>query len=178
MSAFYVVLCFTQPFSCIISRSDDVKEGEQQVYSHNADEEIKAQHRTLGEREEKGSVSRQMDRCRPTSLFYFCINNTLLYFDISFLSFFFFLTWTIFKVFVEFVTILLLFYVLVFWPLGMWDLSSPARDWTRITCTGRQSLNHWTAREVPTLTFLCQWKYLIVSFVTVYELMFQFHIDF
>ena len=33
-----------------------------------------------------------------------------------------------FKVFIEFVTILLLFYVLVFWPRGMWDLSSPNRD--------------------------------------------------
>ena len=28
----------------------------------------------------------------------------------------FFLTWTIFKIFIEFITILLLFYVLVFWP--------------------------------------------------------------
>ena len=36
--------------------------------------------------------------------------------------------WTIFKVFIEFVTILLLFYVLVFWPRGTWDLSSPTRD--------------------------------------------------
>ena len=33
--------------------------------------------------------------------------------------------WTIFKVFIEFVTILLLFYVLVFWPQGMWDLPGP-----------------------------------------------------
>ena len=32
------------------------------------------------------------------------------------LSFFFFLIWTIFKVFIEFVTILFLFYVLAFWP--------------------------------------------------------------
>ena len=31
-------------------------------------------------------------------------------------SFFFFLMWTIFKVFIHFVTILLLFYVLTFWP--------------------------------------------------------------
>ena len=31
--------------------------------------------------------------------------------------------WTIFKVFIESVTRLLLFYVLVFWPLGMWDLN-------------------------------------------------------
>ena len=33
--------------------------------------------------------------------------------------------WAIFKVFVEFVTVLLLFPVLVFWPRGMWGLSSP-----------------------------------------------------
>ena len=32
--------------------------------------------------------------------------------------------WTIFKVFIEFVTILLLFYILAFWPQSMWDLSS------------------------------------------------------
>ena len=39
----------------------------------------------------------------------------------------------IFKVFIEFVTILLLFYVfLVFWPWAMWDLSSPTKG---RTCT-------------------------------------------
>ena len=31
------------------------------------------------------------------------------------------LMWTIFKVFFKFVTIFLLFYVLVFWPPDMWD---------------------------------------------------------
>ena len=31
----------------------------------------------------------------------------------------FFLMWTIFKIFIEFVTVLLLFYVLVFWSRGM-----------------------------------------------------------
>ena len=36
--------------------------------------------------------------------------------------------WIIFKDFFEFVTILLLFSVLVFWPGGMWDLSSLTRD--------------------------------------------------
>ena len=41
---------------------------------------------------------------------------------------FFFLMWTILKVFVEFVTILLLFYILVFWLQGTWDLSFPTRD--------------------------------------------------
>ena len=55
----------------------------------------------------------------------------------------------IFKVFTEFVTIMLLFYVLVFWPWGMWDLSFQTRDWTHNPCTGRWSLNFWTAREVP-----------------------------
>ena len=52
------------------------------------------------------------------------------------------------KVFIEFVTIVFLFYVLAFWLWGMWDLSSPTRDWTQTPCTGRSSLNHWTAREV------------------------------
>ena len=73
-----------------------------------------------------------------------------------FLSFFFFksfLIWIIFKVFTEFVTILLLFYVLVFGPWGTWDLSFP-RDGTSTPSIGRWSPNHWTAREVPKLLFL------------------------
>ena len=52
----------------------------------------------------------------------------------------FFLAWTIFKVLIEFVAILLLFYVLVFWPQGMWDLSSPTRDQTRNPW-------HWKAKS-------------------------------
>ena len=39
-----------------------------------------------------------------------------------------FLMWTIFKVFIELVTTLFLFYVLVFWPQAMWDLNSSTRD--------------------------------------------------
>ena len=38
--------------------------------------------------------------------------------------------WTIFKVFIDFVTILLVFRVLAFWPQGMWDLSSRPRAQT------------------------------------------------
>ena len=53
------------------------------------------------------------------------------------------------KVFIEFVKILLLFYVLGFWPQVMGDLSSPTRDQTCILCSRRRSLNHWTTREVP-----------------------------
>ena len=49
----------------------------------------------------------------------------------------FFLMWIIFKVFIEFVTMLFQFYVLLFWRQGMWDLSSPTRDQTHILCIGR-----------------------------------------
>ena len=57
--------------------------------------------------------------------------------------------WTIFKIFTELITILLLFYVLfVFWPQVMWDLSSLTRDGTLIPCIGRQSPKYWTTREV------------------------------
>ena len=38
--------------------------------------------------------------------------------------------WNFFKVFIEFVAVLLLLYVLVFWPGDMWDLSSLPRDQT------------------------------------------------
>ena len=43
---------------------------------------------------------------------------------------------------------MLLFYVLVFWLQGMWELSYPTRDWSLTPCIGRWSLNRWTAREV------------------------------
>ena len=35
-----------------------------------------------------------------------------------------------------------------FWLRGMWDPSSPTRDWTCTPCIGRWSLNHGTTREV------------------------------
>ena len=52
---------------------------------------------------------------------------------------------------IEFVTILFLFYVLFFCSWGMWDLRSLTRYQTCTPCTGRRGLNHWTAREVPSL---------------------------
>ena len=63
--------------------------------------------------------------------------------------FFFFKMWTIFKVFIEFVTILFLSYILDFGPRGMWDLSPLIRDRTYTPSIGRHGLNHWTTREVP-----------------------------
>ena len=72
-----------------------------------------------------------------------------------FLSFFLFLMWTIFNIFIEFVTILLLFYLFVrllvvdFWPWGMWNLSSSNKDRTLTPSTGTWSLNPWTDRGIP-----------------------------
>ena len=59
--------------------------------------------------------------------------------------------WTILKVFIECYHIASILCFGLFWPGGMWVLGSPTRDQTCTPSTGRQSLNHWTAREVPTL---------------------------
>ena len=40
-----------------------------------------------------------------------------------------------------------------FWLRGMWGLCSLTRDRTCIPCIGRQSLNHWITREVPSYLF-------------------------
>ena len=52
----------------------------------------------------------------------------------------------------EFVTMLLLFYVLVFWPQGTWDPSSSTRNQTHLSPSTRsikrRSLNHWATRKV------------------------------
>ena len=63
-------------------------------------------------------------------------------------SFFFFL------IFIQFVTILLLFYVLFFWLEALWDLSFWTRGRTGIPCIEGQSLNHGTVREFPSMGFV------------------------
>ena len=75
------------------------------------------------------------------------------------LRIFFFKMWTIFKVFIEFITVLILFYVSVFWPQGMWELSSGSgRDQT------------WTpALEGKVLTTGSPGKFLSIRFL---EMMF------
>ena len=60
-----------------------------------------------------------------------------------------FLTWTIFKVFIEFVKILFLIYILVFCLQDMSDLSSLTRDGTHALWRGRVSLNHCTMKGSP-----------------------------
>ena len=79
-------------------------------------------------------------------------SNSLFFFKI-----FFFYVDLFFHVFIVFyntilqcnITILLLFYVLVFWTPGMWDLSLPTRGRTQVPCLGRRILNHWITREAP-----------------------------
>ena len=75
---------------------------------------------------------------------------------------FIFLIRPVFRVFIEFFTILFLFYVLVFWLQGMWDFSSLARDRTCTLCIGRWSFNHWTTREVSSKLFLIWLLYEVV----------------
>ena len=59
-----------------------------------------------------------------------------------------------FKAFIEFVTILLLVYVLVFRPRGSCNFSSLTRDSTLTLYIRGWSLNHRTAREVPRASFV------------------------
>ena len=42
-----------------------------------------------------------------------------------------------------------LFYVLIFWLPGMWDISSPTRNWIQTPCIERWSLNQWIVRKLP-----------------------------
>ena len=93
------------------------------------------------------------------------LSDWVVYIYIYIYSFFLFWSWTIFKVFIAFVIILLLLYVLVFWPRGLWDLSFPSRDQT---CTGRWSLNHWTGRKVHIYIYTCTHIYIIFFYMMVY----------
>ena len=75
-----------------------------------------------------------------------------------------------FKIFIEFVTVLLLLYVLVFWPQDMWGLSSPTRGQTHTACPGRQRLNHQITREISSflllqITPLCSKSHLLSNLV-------------
>ena len=62
----------------------------------------------------------------------------------------FFLMWTTFQVFIELVTILLLFYAfLFFWPQAMEDLSSQIRDQTHNPSIGREVLTTGLPGKFP-----------------------------
>ena len=40
-------------------------------------------------------------------------------------------------------------FIMVFWPCSMWDLSSLTRDRTHTPALEVQSLDPWTARNIP-----------------------------
>ena len=66
---------------------------------------------------------------------------------------------------------LLLFYVLIFWPPGMWGLSSLTRNRTHIPCMGRRRLNPWTIRDIPprrviNMAFVSITSWLCCDFLT------------
>ena len=84
---------------------------------------------------------------RVSILFYWSMYSCSLFIFLSF----FCSMWNMLKYFIKFVTILLLFYVSVFWPRG--DLSSPTKGQTYTVCIGRWSLNYWTSKEVPIQSF-------------------------
>ena len=65
-----------------------------------------------------------------------------------------FLMWTVFKVFIELVTILLLFYVLIFWLRSRRNPSSQTRDRSHTPCPGKGYRNHWPVRDVPVVVLL------------------------
>ena len=71
-----------------------------------------------------------------------------------------------FKVFIEFVTMLFLFYVFVSWPQGMWDLCSLMRDQFDTPCNRMRSLNHWTTRKSQALVLFFFLMTLKKSFQT------------
>ena len=92
----------------------------------------------------------------PCQTVWSCCNSGMLSLTLLLMNFFL-------KVFTECFTILLLFYVLVFWPQDMLDLSSPTKVQTHTLSAARQSLNHWATREVPPYTFEVVWKLLLLE---------------
>ena len=70
--------------------------------------------------------------------------------------------WTIFKVFIESVTIVLLFYVLVFWPQGMWNLSFMTRDRTGTPALGGEVLT--TGLPAKSQFVAYQWENLFKNY--------------
>ena len=46
---------------------------------------------------------------------------------------------------------------------SLWDLSALTRDWTHTPCVERQSINHWTTREVPKIQFFIHSLFLLLE---------------
>ena len=78
----------------------------------------------------RNTVSRELSRMASSPLLSAPCYRLLIFYK-------YFLIWTVFKVFIEFVTVLLLCHVLVFGPGAMWNLSSLLRDRICAPCFGR-----------------------------------------
>ena len=116
-----------------------------------------------------GSKTEHLPICRDTQerhqVWGIFPSNSLRYFSYYFISCYLnilsfnflylirFLMWTFFKVFIEFVTIGLLFYAFFFYLKACGILAYSIRDGTHTPGIGRKRLNYWTAREVP--LFVC-----------------------
>ena len=61
--------------------------------------------------------------------------------------------WITFKVFIECVTTLLLFYILLFWPCGTWDLNSLTRDQTHTSSLEGEILTTGPPGKFPKCSF-------------------------
>ena len=48
-------------------------------------------------------------------------------------------------------------------PQGMWDLTSLTRNGAHVPCIERQTLNHWTTREVPIFLYLTVREHFIFN---------------
>ena len=64
------------------------------------------------------------------------------------------------------------FFQFIFWPLSMWDLSSPARDQTCAPTVEAQSLNHWDPEAfliiVVVLLYIYTYKYIFIYFIFIF----------
>ena len=56
-------------------------------------------------------------------------------------------------------------HVLIFWPWGMWSLTSLTRDWTYTSCVGGRSLNQWTIREIPAVSSIISVFFIVLNHV-------------
>lgn len=69
-----------------------------------------------------------------------------------------------------FFTILLLFCVWLSGQGGMRDLSPLTKDWNHTTCIRRRSLNHWTTREVTSISALQELYLSCASIGLIYQI--------
>ena len=104
---------------------------------------------------------------------YTYIIQNIVYFILYSVHFLYFLMETIFKVFIEFVTILLLFYLFIYFGHEACGILVSCTF-----CIGRWSHNHWTTREVPTDNVGKSLRYLmwIKSLIAIWDYLLAYSI--